>query len=113
MPYYAAALLGPELARRAGNHPLIHQTHAMPWPENFKILRETGQPKFLVNVRDPRAAAFDDYHMTENTNLHRLRMVLSVPTYNNLTPQQRFDKVVELVFPAFVDWRTGWTKVCR
>jgi hypothetical protein len=110
MPYYAAALLGPELARRAGNHPLIHQTHAMPWPENLKILRETGQPKFLVNIRDPRAAVLSYYHMTENTNLHRMRMVLSVPDYNNLTRRERFDKVVDLVFPAFITWLTGWTK---
>ena len=110
MPYYAAALLGPDLARRAGNHPLIHQTHAMPWPENLRILRETAQPRFLVNVRDPRAAALSYYHMTENTNLHRMRMVLAVSSYNNLTPGQRFDKVVELVFPAFIDWLAGWTK---
>ena len=109
MPYYAAALLGPEIARRAGTQRLIHQTHAMPWPANFKILRETAQPRFLVNVRDPRAAVLSYYYMTEQTNLHRLRLLLAVPNYNELSLQERCDRVVELVFPAFIDWLSGWT----
>jgi len=108
IPHYSAAVLGPQISRRVGTNRIIHQTHAMPWPENIKVLRDTAKPKFLVHVRDPRPAVLSYYHMGDAAALHRLRLILAIPTYNQMSAEDRFAKVVELVFPMFIEWLNGW-----
>ena len=108
VPHHAAALLGPEISRRLGTRPIIHQTHAMPWPDNFTIVERFGAARFIVHIRDPRRAALSYFTMAEASNLHRLRMVLAVPGYNGLSAPERCERVLDLAFPTFVDWISGW-----
>ena len=107
-PGYSAPLLEPRLLERLSERGLLHQTHALPWKENLEQIQQHSSSRIIVHLRDPRDALLSYYYMAEKYELHRLRLLLLYPDYDQLDPPARMELLSRTVYPVFLEWITGW-----
>ena len=105
---YSAGLLFEPLLRYLGGVRAVVQGHALPRPETVALAKRYGGAPLFVHVRDPRDALVSYYHMAEEMDLHRMRLVLADPGYAELDAPAKLRWLKTHVYPTFVAWIRDW-----
>ena len=108
---YSAGLLFEPLLRYLGGVRAVVQGHALPRSQTLTLAKRYGGAPLFVHLRDPRDALVSYYHMAEEMDLHRMRLVLADPGYAELDAAAKLRWLKTHVYPTFVAWIRDWVAV--
>lgn len=108
---YSAGQLSEAMLDYIGGSSAVIQSHALPTDATMDVVRRFGGQHLYIHVRDPRDALVSYYHMAEDMDLHRFRMMLADPGYGALDRAGKLAWMKRRVYPVFVRFIRDWVAI--